>query len=60
MAKKRKAKNHKRRLRELEALEAGKPRDMVALALALHFRNKREKDMKKEGARKACRGKVNY
>lgn len=52
--------NHKRRLRAAEQAKAPKVRNQAALALALHYRNSRHGDARKERSRKACRGKVRY
>jgi hypothetical protein len=55
---KRRALNMKRRLRDAEQAEAGKPRNKAALALGLHFRDRNHGDARKEASRRACRGKV--
>lgn len=49
--------NMKRRLKALETLEIA-PRDPVALAMLLRRGDGRHPDQKKEGSRRACRGKV--
>lgn len=60
MARKRKSMNHRRRLRALETAEVGAVSNPAALALALHYRNGRHRDRRKEADRRACRGKVSY
>jgi len=46
-----------RRIREAEQVELAS-RNPAALALALHFRNRRHQDGRKEASRRACRGRV--
>ena len=54
---KRKALNMERRIREAEQVDLAS-RNPAALALALHFRNRRHQDDRKEASRRACRGRV--
>ena len=60
MARKKKAMNHKRRLKALEAQDSGKGRDLNALAMLLARKDGHHGDKRKEASKKACRGKAEY
>jgi len=60
MAKKKKALNHKRRLRATEKTKAPKARDRNVLALIVARKGGHHGDKRKERSRRACRGKVAY